>query len=63
MSNLETALEAIKSGRTSLYAAKQMLGETITESDKLALTAAHDAVMSDVCNHQDRMERTIRRSY
>jgi hypothetical protein len=63
MTNLETALAAIKAGTMSLYSAKQLMGASITESEKQALTAAHDAVMSDVCNHQDRMDRVMRRSY
>lgn len=63
MTALETAIAAIKSGSTSLYAAKRMMGEDITESDAAALEAAHDAVMDDVCNHQAHMDRVIRRSY
>lgn len=60
MNKFEEALQGIKSGKVSLYSAKEMIGDSLTAEQEKMLRVAHNAVMNDVCDHQDKMSRAMR---
>ena len=57
---LQEVLAKIEKGTMSMWAAKQAMGEDLTPEIEKILRAATDKVMDDVCDHQDRMQKTMR---
>ena len=57
---LQEVLAKIEKGTMSMWAAKQAMGEDLTPEIEKILRAATDKVMDDVCDHQDRMKKTMR---
>ena len=63
MDKLAEILAKIEKGTCSMYAAKQAMGDDLTPEIEKVLRTATDKVMDDVCDHQDRMQKVMRRSY
>lgn len=60
---LNDVLAKIATGTCSMYAAKQAMGDDLTDEIEQILRAATDKVMRGVCDHQDRMDGMMRKSY
>jgi hypothetical protein len=58
-------LSQVKAGKMSAYTAKQTARNLpdFTDAMLTEISAAHEAVMRDVCGHQDKMDRVQRRGY
>ena len=65
MEIIESILAEIKAGNMSLYTARQKATEAGAYNDdtETLLKAAHEATMIDICRHQGRIERVVRRGW
>lgn len=60
---LDEVLAKIAKGTCSMWAAKQAMGDDLTPEIEKILRDATDKVMYDTCNHQDKMQRVMRRGF
>ncbi len=60
---LDDVLAKIASGTCSMWAAKELIGSDLTPEIEKTLRDATDKMMDDVCDHQDTMQRVMRRGY
>lgn len=60
---LNDVLAQIKKGTCSMYSAKQKMGDELTPEIEAILRKATDEAMDDVCKHQDKMQRVMRRGF
>ena len=60
---LNEVLGKIAAGTCSMYAAKQAMGDELTDEIEQILRSATDKVMKATCDHQDRMVGMMRKSY
>ncbi len=60
---LNDVLLKIAKGTCSMYAAKQAMGVDLTPEIEAILRAATDKEMDSVCDHQDKMDKMIKKSF